>query len=382
MLNISKQIYAAWNGTPAVNALPLAEIIPEGSASNEKKKLDSVTAKFTNLFEHENIPLPGFTLHEKNMRGQYSGDTTWNIIDPRGFLVKITSDNLIDILRVTGITEGLVQEKCVWARSNSETKLKLVPITSPDYLDAVQNTTLLEEKVNISDVQIGDTVLMQNGSTGTYCGVLSLYGSFGFKYNTNVLKPQMYPRRQIVEVKPNKFIYQTDLKILKVLDKTTTPLTREESAERLDKLLSKTSTGFSVSPHFDAHSNNDVKHVSVHSVSKVKITFERIDRSAAEALFYTAQNKSDQGLMLFEKLAGEQCIIDFPYFYNNSGPAVSPMSFSTERVLTMDLSPTESLELTDRKQFWGRNATGDIEALDNFENIYKIVKHVKNKTYI
>ena len=68
----------------------------------------------------DNIPLPGFTLSENNRKNWGSKDETWLIVDPRGFFARISNDNLNDILHVTGITEGLIQEKCVWAREDSK----------------------------------------------------------------------------------------------------------------------------------------------------------------------------------------------------------------------------------------------------------------------
>lgn len=130
MLNISRQIYSGWN-TASANELPEAEIIPFGKSSNEKKRLETFTKRYPVLNEYENIPLPGFTLYKSNRKNYGSADPTWLIIDPRGFMVRITNDNLEDILHVTGITEGLIQQKCVWAREDSQTKMILVPISSP-----------------------------------------------------------------------------------------------------------------------------------------------------------------------------------------------------------------------------------------------------------
>ena len=84
--------------------------------------------------------MPGFTLYKTGRKNWGSADQTWLVIDPRGFLVRITNVNLEEILHVTGITEGLIQEKCVWARENSQTKMTLVPVTSPDYIEATKNT--------------------------------------------------------------------------------------------------------------------------------------------------------------------------------------------------------------------------------------------------
>src|ERR1035437_1127776 len=175
MLNIAKTLYAGWDPSSATKyELPEAEIIPLGESKNEMKKLDTITKRYPTLYEHDNIPLPGFTLYKSDRKNWGSIDQTWLVIDPRGFLVRISSKNLDNILHVTGITEGLIQQKCVWARENTETKMALVPVTSGAYYDAALNTKLIEDKVDMKDVQIGDTVLLQNKLTGIYRGVASL----------------------------------------------------------------------------------------------------------------------------------------------------------------------------------------------------------------
>src|SRR5690606_39188374 len=108
MINIAKQIYAGW-GTGTKYDLPEAEVIPHGTSSNEKKKLEKFTKSHAVIKEHDNVPLPGFTLYKVDRKNWGSQDQTWLIIDPRGFLVRISNDNLEDILYVTGITEGLIQ---------------------------------------------------------------------------------------------------------------------------------------------------------------------------------------------------------------------------------------------------------------------------------
>ena len=123
MLNIARNIYFGYDSAKGKYELPEAEVIPYGESANEKRKLENITKKYPTLIDHENIPLPGFTLHKTDRKNWGSIDQTWLVIDPRGFLVRISSQNLEKILHVTGITEGLIQEKCVWARENTETKI-------------------------------------------------------------------------------------------------------------------------------------------------------------------------------------------------------------------------------------------------------------------
>ena len=177
MINISKFIYAGLDTVNQKYELSEAIIIPDGESSNEIQKLKKLKKECSTISKYENIPLPGFTLYKRDKKTWTTSESTWLIIDPRGFFIRVNSENLELIMHCTGITEGLVQEKCVWARDNESTKMILVPISSEMYEEANQNTNLIETKVDIKDIQIGDTVFLQNKMTGMYCGKLSFYGS-------------------------------------------------------------------------------------------------------------------------------------------------------------------------------------------------------------
>jgi len=382
MLNIAKQIYSGWNTIGKKHELPEAEVIPFGNSANEKKRLQNITKKYTVLKEYNNIPLPGFTLHKTDRKNWGSLDQTWLIIDPRGYLVRISNDNLENILHVTGITEGLIQEKCVWAREDSQTKMVLVPVSSPTYLEASQNTELIESKVNLKDVQIGDTVMLQNELVGTYMGVLSLYApldSSGFVY-----KPQIFFRRQIIKIEDKKYHYQTDLKILKVIKKTDNPLTREESMEYLNKDIASGSSyftnliGMSGSSYYS--SRGMIKLASVHAVPKVSITLEEITLSEATHLFYIALTICDSGMLILENVRGRKVMIDFPYNFSGRMPTTFD-SFEIDYIEEPVDEPYDKLT-----QIKDTNVTSSKTkprySLDKFVKFYKIVKHVKQDTYV
>ena len=390
MLNIAKTIYAAWDITAANQKyeLPEAEVIPLGESANEKKKLAKVTQKYPNIAEHDNIPLPGFTLHKTDRRNWGSIDQTWLVIDPRGFLVRISSKNLEDILHVTGITEGLIQQKCVWARDNTETKMILVPVSAKNYTEAVENTEIFENKVDMKDVQIGDTVLLQNTLTGTYMGVASLYGPLNDYSRTADYAPQAFLRRQIIEINPGKYYYQTDLKILKVIKKADVIKTREEAVSEMNHQISIANSYFSSLPQMTGNyygTSGMIKLVSTGAVPKVSMTFEEIDEVEATNLYNQSYMTSDFGALLLENLKGERFVIDFPYSFSSSASALSSInSFKISKLLPCSLDKTEKISLYDKKRsIFGYNKNLEpTHGLDKFTKYYKIVKHVKNDTYI
>lgn len=384
MLNISKQIYSGYGIIK--DALPEAEVIPGGDSASERKKLQKHTNKYINLAEHENIPLPGFTLYKAGRKYWGSADQTWLVIDPRGFMVRISNQNLESILHVTGITEGLIQEKCVWARENAQTKMILVPISSLLYIEAVKNTELIEGKVDIKDVQIGDTVQTRDGLTGIYRGVLSLYGSMTTNHKSKELVTSLYSRRQIIEVDPGRYFYQTDAKILKVTNKTATPMTREDSARAINNDILTSTTYFCSDPSIKVRTHNYysghglVKMVSVHTVSKPKVKLEEIDKATAINIFTESVSTGDNSMLAFCNAAGKYYILELPHTHLSNISTVTINNFDIAEVkYTPDSS--NALSRVKDKVFWGSHKIGN-ENIDKYTKFYKITKTVKKDSYI
>jgi hypothetical protein len=386
MLNIAKSIYTGTNARH-VGDLPEAEIIPYGESTNEKKKLQTLTKKYNTIKEHDNVPLPGFTLYKPDRKSWGSINQTWLIIDPRGFLVRITCENLNDILHVTGITEGLIQEKCVWARENSETRVKLIPVSSRSYKEATENTELIENKVSIKDVQIGDTVLLQNKLEGVYMGVASLYSTLkvaGTKEST-VFKVQTFLRRQILKTGTGNYYFQSDLKILKVIEKSAITITREDAVESMCNAINDGKFFSSILykatlPSYQRYSDK-IKHVSISAVQPVCMELEPVDITEAETLFYTGYADYNLGLLLLEDAQGYH-LVNHPY--SNSNNSYDINNFDTTRVSINDINNiVEFLPKFKNHTYTLYNSQPKIrKALNSFTKFYKIINRVKNNTYI
>lgn len=380
MINISETIYAAWDSANGLE-LPEAEVGPIGESINEIKRFSTITKKYSTIVEHDNIPLPGFTLYTTNRKKWGSIEQTWLIIDPRGMMVRISSHNLDSILHVTGITEGLIQEKCVWARQDSETKMILVPVSSPDYIQAIDNTNLIMNKVSMKDVQIGDTVLLQNKLSGIYRGVASLYGQLQ-EHSSSLLDltPSRFLRRQILEVSPGNYYHQSDLKILTVLKKAEVPMTRAESINEMNESISSGVFKFSNVKEMTSYRVGKIRVVSAHAIYKIQMSFQEITKDAAIVLFNVGIEDTDVGQLLLESASGNYYIIDYPYLYPQQ--TCTPSSFNTIKVKNDELLTTECITLASRrKSFWGIQPESTVSSLDDFTNFYKIVKHIKNTTY-
>jgi hypothetical protein len=391
MLNISKTIYMAWNTATQLYQLPEAEVVPYGESLKEQKKLIDITTKYTVLKEFDNVPLPGFTLHGIDNKKFTTARETWLVIDPRGVLVNISSDNLQSILAVTGITEGLIQQKCIWARNDSDTSMSLVPMSSETYANAVENTQLIENKVDINDVEIGDTVLLQNGLQGMYLGVASLYGSLNNYRIRDKYKVMPILRRQILEIEPGRYFYNKDIGILKVIEKSKTPMSRKDAIDRMNDTIASEDGLFSNSArinhtysHYYYSMGGFIRLVSSSSVQKVSITYEEIKLDEATRLFLQAEVVKDVGMLMVEDDNEIKYVVDFPYLLGANRPApllALPPKF---HVCEVDTSDDKHLMLTTgRRHIWG-GTTHSLpgHSLTDFKKFYKIVKHVKKETYI
>ncbi len=385
MLNIAKKIYVGWSTGPGISE---SEVIPFGESTNEKRKIAKAMSSWSSHKEFDNIPLPGFTLSKSSKKSWGSSDTDWLIIDPRGFLARISSKNLEQILHVTGITEGLIQQRCVWARNDSQTQMTLVPVTADNYDKVVSNTKLLDEKIKIGDVQIGDIVLLQNNITGKYMGSLTTYGRITSSYlHKGLYKPEIKLRRQIIEVEPGRYHIQVDTKILKVIDKTSMPMTKEESAKIINDEIAKENAYFTghdnfpdpidIKNYIKTHAGS-IKFVSPHAVSKPKLIPKEITLGDAEVLFEKFKREKDQSLVLEKN--GKHYIIDFPYWADTA----TSSSFEVEESLTNfnSISVDDKL-MGEVINNWQRGRQPNkTHRLDNFTKFYIITKHVKNDTYI
>lgn len=384
MINISRYVFLGYDPTSALRfELTEAEVIPDGDSVNEKRKIDLAVKKYSSMERYENIPLPGFTMFKTNKKSWSSAEQTWLIIDPRGFLVRISNENLENILHVSGITEGLIQEKCVWARADNGTKMTLIPVSSPQYIDAVKNTELIESKVDMKDVQIGDTVILQNELQGIYMGTVSLYGAVVSHNFKEEYKAQTFLRRGVIEVTPGKYHYQADLKILKVITPAVQSFTREASVDTMNKNIKSGLAFFTSGKNMTMGyftTRGLIKHISVHAVSKVPISFEEIDFDEATALFNQAQSMGDFGSLLLENSQGNY-LVDF------QSNIFSRKQFTSKAFEVCELKnkidKTEKLMLKEARSsiFRSKSVLLNQYSLGDFDKYYKIVKHIKNEQY-
>lgn len=99
------------------------------ASKNRQKTVDNWRQKDIEPRILENSPTRGFRLLEVVSRYSTS-NKLFRVLDPRGFELEISSDNLLDIALASTIVKGEIVEECVWASSNG---VYLLPTSDARY---------------------------------------------------------------------------------------------------------------------------------------------------------------------------------------------------------------------------------------------------------
>lgn len=185
-IKIPEQHYVTLQGRE--KNVPIGFLTPFGTNAAAKKRMATADdwAKDWNRTKLEieaktvdNVLMTGFKIAHSVSRYSTS-NVVWRILDPRGFELEISSPNMSDLIGVTTIENGEIQERCIWARQGANNVL--LAENDPEYIQAKTNSERVEKKVSLRDLEIGNTVVLFNGTIGQYMGCfhfLSLsYGSY------------------------------------------------------------------------------------------------------------------------------------------------------------------------------------------------------------
>ena len=172
-------------------------------------------------------------------------------------------------------------------------------------------------------------------------------------------------------------------KILKVVNKTTMPSTREQSAIDMNEHIRLGTAFFTQGTNMAGRYygiQGMITFTSVHAVPKPTISFVEIDKLEATRLFYDATAASDIGSLALVNPTGVS-VLDLPYS-SYSGTTTSIGSFHVCE-LKNKIENTEKLILKSaRRSYFSASKSTTPQKLDNFTKFYKIVKHVKGDTFI
>lgn len=157
-----------------IDKAPLAFLTYDTHDAASKKRIDTVknwygSEKMCNL---DNPPLSGFTFVDVVSRYR-TKNKLMRVFDPRGFIVEVSIDILLEIMQSATIKNGVIQEKCFWARKGAENIL--IPentLLHEQYL----SETVYAKAANIStkNLKVGGLYINKDGKKYFYLGKLVL----------------------------------------------------------------------------------------------------------------------------------------------------------------------------------------------------------------
>lgn len=151
---------------------PLGFMTPNGTDKAAEKRKETVRDwargwqknPEVEFREFKNEPLDGYRIVDSVSR--WSTSNKWfRVIDPRGFQLEISADNVVKILSNSTVINGEIQGYCIWARDGGTNVL--VPVGSPEYVEAHENTV---RSTQTAKANSGDFIKTQNGEEYRYLG--------------------------------------------------------------------------------------------------------------------------------------------------------------------------------------------------------------------
>lgn len=157
-----------------IDEAPLAFLTYDTHDAASKKRIDTVknwygSNKMCNL---DNPPLSGFTFVDVVSRYR-TKNKLMRVFDPRGFIVEVSIDILLEIMQSATIKNGVIQEKYFWARKGAENIL--IPENTPLH-EQYLSETVYAKAANIStkNLKVGGLYINKDGKKYFYLGKLVL----------------------------------------------------------------------------------------------------------------------------------------------------------------------------------------------------------------
>ncbi len=187
----------------------------------------------------DNKPINGFkllTTIKRNSRWG-SGRHVWRVLDPRGYVLEITSEILEYLIAHCDIIGGIIQGKCVWAWDGKY--LGLLSEKTDEYKEAFVNTKRVNKKVSLKDIKRGDLVLLHNGNEVEYLGGVYVFrvDYINGHYNKDSYKDYTKCVRTYVtrDIKTKQLSFQSGLKVSEITGKVKGIITINDVVDMINK---------------------------------------------------------------------------------------------------------------------------------------------------
>jgi hypothetical protein len=121
--------------------------------------------------------------------------------------------------------------------------------------------------------------------------------------------------------------------------------------------------------------------VSTHAVPKVPIKLVEIELQEAKYMINECKTHTDTGCLVVESAPGKQFTIDFPWWGSSVMATIPADEFYIDEIT--EVGDDHIVHAPTKKKYYGVGAVQKpTYKLDIFTKFYKIVKSVKNDTYI
>lgn len=135
------------------------ETTKDGALAQNVQKMQTTGASWalqssSNGAVIDNVPVLGFNIGSAVSRWS-TENKVFRVLDPRGFVVEVPTDNIATLLHHCTVVKGVIQEACVWGRDGG--KNILLPVNSEPYQAVVDKMHLKEHGlIKPAALQLGD----------------------------------------------------------------------------------------------------------------------------------------------------------------------------------------------------------------------------------
>lgn len=160
----------------------------EKSKIKKSKKFDDSRDVSVEPKSFDNVPTKGFSLDFESGRTFSDSKSMVLIVDPRGFSVEITTENLLNVMKYTTWVAGKAFEgEFVYAWEGTE--LVLLSVNAPEYVEFVKAET--RGYLKGKDLSLGRTYVTDEGKELVYLGKRETYE---YGYDGVTVKKKTKPR--------------------------------------------------------------------------------------------------------------------------------------------------------------------------------------------
>lgn len=181
------------------NEVPLGFLTPDGTDSGALKRKQTVDNWVRSNQQHRSkIPIDKTTIKNELLSGFKLSNSTrrwttqnvvWRVIDPRGFEIEISSENLMTLMSDTTIIRGEILGKLIYGRTAGSNVL--LHENSEEYIDAMKMTEVVSSVISIKDIKPGYEVSLHNGMELQYFGYYHTIVHTSLKTSVDNTNPEM-----------------------------------------------------------------------------------------------------------------------------------------------------------------------------------------------